>query len=236
MAGQMACHFICVRVLVYAIVHVYNHGMYTVAVISEKGGVGKTTIALSLGVSASRKGNPVAVFDVDPQSTAGQWSDRRSAEMPVVISTQAARLGAAIQRAQVQGVGFVVIDTPARSGTESVEAARHANLVLIPVEAHIFSLDTVAKAATMLKLAGNVRAIFVINKAPVQGNDAALAVDYITAQGFEVCPVILHQRAAYRHASNHGLVAAEFDAASKAAAESADFYRFVLKTLSSKGN
>jgi chromosome partitioning protein len=109
-------------------------------------------------------------------------------------------------------------------------------LVVIPVEAHIFSLDTVAKAATTLKLAGDRRAIFVINKAPVQGSDTAAAVDYITAQGLEVCPVILYQRAAYRHASNHGLVAAEFEASSKAATESQNLYRFVLKTLSGKGN
>ena len=208
--------------------------MHTVAIISEKGGVGKTTLALCLAVAASRKG-PVALFDVDPQSTAGQWSDRRTAEMPVVISTQAARLGVAIQRAKTEGVGFVVIDTPPRSGNESVEAARHANLVLIPVEAHIFSLDTVAKAATMLKIAGDRRAVFVINKAPIQGSDTALAVDYIKDQGLDVCPVILHQRAAYRHASNHGLVAAEYAATSKAAVESLDFYRYVLKTLD-KGN
>jgi chromosome partitioning protein len=211
--------------------------MDIVAVISEKGGVGKTTIALSLAVSASRKGNQVAVFDIDPQATASQWSDTRTTEMPVVVSMQAARLSASIQRAQAQGVGFVVIDTPPRSGSEAVEAARVANLVVIPVEAHIFSLDTVAKAATMLKLAGDkTRSFFVINKAPVQGNESALAVDYIKSQGMQVCPVILHHRAAHRHASNNGLVAAEFDHTGKAAIESLDLFRYVQKILMGKGN
>src|ERR1035438_7871888 len=53
--------------------------MYVVAVIAEKGGVGKTTLALDLAVTASQKGHTVAVLDVDPQATASKWTDRRDA-------------------------------------------------------------------------------------------------------------------------------------------------------------
>jgi len=211
--------------------------MYTIAVISEKGGVGKSTVGLSLAVAAVTKGNPVTVFDVDPQATASQWHDMRSADVAAidVISIQAARLSAAVKRAESQGVGFVFIDTPPRSGSETIEAARCADLIVVPVEAHLFSLETVAKAVTIFKLAGNTPAVFVINKAPVQGNDAALAVDYITAQGLSVCPVILHLRAAHRHASNRGLVASELDADGKAASESLDLFKYIHKLLT-KGN
>jgi chromosome partitioning protein len=205
--------------------------MNKIAVISEKGGVGKTTISLDLAVAASRKGNLAAVLDVDPQSTASRWTDRRKGETPWVVPTHAVRLGAAIRQAQAQGVQFLVIDTPPHSSTEALEAARQAETVLVPVEPHVFSLETVAKAADLLKLAGNPLAFFIINKAPVQGSESAAAVAFITEQGFKVCPVVIHQRAAHRHASNVGQVAAEFDGAGKAASETLDLYNFVVQML-----
>src|ERR1035438_9891677 len=58
--------------------------MYIIAVIAEKGGVGKTTLALDLAVTASQKGHTVAVLDVDPQATASKWTDRRDNERPWV--------------------------------------------------------------------------------------------------------------------------------------------------------
>jgi chromosome partitioning protein len=210
--------------------------MYKIAVISEKGGVGKTTIALDLAVAAGRKGILAAVLDVDPQATASRWTDRRATETPWVVATPAVRLGAAFKRASSQGVGFVVIDTPPHSAMDAAEAARLADTVLVPVEPHVFSLDTVAKAADLLKLAGNPPAVFLINKAPVQGTESASAVEFITGQGFTVCPVILHLRAAHRHASNVGQVAAEFDASSKAARESQDLFNYLLKLGKDKLN
>ncbi len=88
---------------------------HIVAVVAEKGGVGKTTLALTLAVSATQAGRKVAVFDLDPQATAAQWTDRREAEFPWVLATPAARLDAALTNAKGQGVDFVVIDTPPRA-------------------------------------------------------------------------------------------------------------------------
>ena len=71
-----------------------------VAVVAEKGGVGKTTLSLTLAVAAVQAGRKVAVLDTDPQSTASKWTDRRDVEMPWVVPTHAARLGAAIEQAR----------------------------------------------------------------------------------------------------------------------------------------
>ena len=109
-----------------------------------------------------------------------------------------------------QGVDFIVIDTPPHSATDAAEAARRADVVLTPVEPHLFALETVSKLAELLKVAGNPPAFFVINKAPTQGSEGANAAEFIEKQGFTVSPVIIHLRAAHRHASNVGKVAVEY--------------------------
>ena len=145
--------------------------MYKIAVISEKGGVGKTTIALDLAVTATREGHKVAVLDVDQQATASKWTDRRTEESPWVVPTHAARIGASIEQARAQGVDFIVIDTPPHSSTEAAEAARRADVVIVPVEPHMFALETLGKLADLIRIAGDAPYFVVVNKAPVQGGD-----------------------------------------------------------------
>jgi chromosome partitioning protein len=208
--------------------------MYIIAVIAEKGGVGKTTLALDLAVTASQKKHTVALLDVDPQATASKWTDRRESEHPWVVPTHAARLAAAIEQAKRQGVDFIVIDTPPHSATDAAEAARRADVVLTPVEPHLFALETVSKLSDLLKVAGNPPAFFVVNKAPVQGSEGASAAAFIKKQGFDVCPVIVHLRAAHRHAGNVGKVAAEYEADSKAAQETLQLYVYTIQFINSK--
>lgn len=209
--------------------------MYSIAVVAEKGGVGKTTTALTLAVAAVHAGRKVAVFDLDPQATAAQWTDRRDSEFPWIVATPATRLDAAIASAKRQGVDLIVIDTPPRSGTDAVEAARRSDLVVVPVEPHLYALETLQKLGDLLKLAGSTPALFVVCKAAIQGKEAEQAIKYIKGQGFDVCPVVLHLRAAHRHAGNVGQTAQEFEPAGKAAAESIQLYAYTLKLLTKKG-
>ncbi len=55
---------------------------HIVAVVAENGGVGKTTLAVTVAVAATQSGRKVAVLDLDPQATVAQWTDRREAEFP----------------------------------------------------------------------------------------------------------------------------------------------------------
>jgi len=205
--------------------------MYIVAVIAEKGGAGKTTLSLDLAVTATKKGHKVAILDVDPQATASKWTDRRSDEYPWVVATHAVRLSVAIEQAKAQGVDFVVIDTPPHSATDAAEAARCSDIVLSPVEPHLFALETVSKLADLLRVAGTPPAFFVINKAPTQGTEGANALDYISKLGLSVCPTIVYLRAAHRHASNVGKVAAEYEADSKAAQEMLQLYTYTIQQI-----
>ena len=155
-------------------------------------------------------------------------------EHPWVVPTHAARIAAAIEKAKAQGVDFIVIDTPPHSATDAAEAARRADVVITPIEPHLFALETVSKLADLLKVAGNPSAFFVVNKAPTQGTEGVNAVDYIKAQGFSVCPVIIHSRAAHRHAGNVGKVAAEYETDSKAAQETLQLYMYTMQFINTK--
>jgi chromosome partitioning protein len=205
--------------------------MYKIAVIMEKGGVGKTTVALNLAVAAVQKGRKVAVIDIDQQATASKWTDRRTEEQPWVVPTLTARLPAAITQAEAQGIDFLVIDTPPHSNSDAIEAARRADVVLIPVEPHLFTLETLPKLGDLLKLAGNPPALFVVNKAATQGTEGANAAEYIKGLGFTVCPVILHMRAAHKHATNVGKVASEYEPNSKASEEAIQLYMYTLQFI-----
>ena len=106
--------------------------MYTIALIAQKGGTGKTTLAVSLAVAAGQVGLKALIFDLDPQATACNWKDRRKGDGPVVIDAQPSRLAAALEKAEENGVDFAVIDTPARSEQSALASAKVADLVLIP--------------------------------------------------------------------------------------------------------
>jgi chromosome partitioning protein len=88
--------------------------MLTLAMIAQKGGTGKTTLALSLAVAAEAAGRSVLVIDLDPQASACKWGDRRARDAPAVMDAQPARLAAALAKAEQAGVDIAIVDTPAR--------------------------------------------------------------------------------------------------------------------------
>jgi CobQ/CobB/MinD/ParA nucleotide binding domain len=63
--------------------------MKTIAIISQKGGAGKTTIGIHLAVAAEKRGMKTALFDLDPQASVSSWSDKRNQPSPAVVSAQA---------------------------------------------------------------------------------------------------------------------------------------------------
>ena len=85
--------------------------MLTIALVSQKGGAGKTTLALNLAVASELAGQPAVIVDIDPQASAAAWADSREGETPVVVSAQAARLAEVLDTAREHAAALTLIDT-----------------------------------------------------------------------------------------------------------------------------
>ena len=99
--------------------------MLTVALVSQKGGAGKTTIAINLAIASELAGRPAVVVDLDPQASAATWADSRAAEAPVVVSAQAARLSEVLAtRPRARGRAHPRRHRPTRRGSRPRSRAR----------------------------------------------------------------------------------------------------------------
>lgn len=204
--------------------------MKTLAILSRKGGTGKTTIAVHLAVAAEQAGHTVALIDLDPQASAVSWSDKRKMDTPVVISAHSSRLSDLLKKAETSGVDLVIIDTAAHAETSALAAARTATIALIPCRPA--SLDLIAIGATVdvVKLA-NVPAYVVLNGTPARGKLTEEARNAIESYSVTCTPCSLGHRIAFVHALIDGLTVQETEPRSKASNEVRELYKYLAKEM-----
>jgi chromosome partitioning protein len=205
--------------------------MQTVAILSQKGGSGKTTLALHLAVAAEKAGQLAAVIDLDPQASAAGWKDSRAAETPVVVSVPSTRLPQALQAARTGGADLALIDSAPHAGDVALAAAEAADLILIPCRPGILDLRAIAPTARIAKLAGK-RTFVVLNAMPNRApNILADARAAVAVHGLEVAPFSLQQRAAYGHALTTGQTAQEYEPNGKAGQDVTELYEWLRREL-----
>lgn len=192
--------------------------MKTVAIISQKGGAGKTTLAVHLAVAAERRDMNTAIFDLDPQASAASWSDKRQDSNPSVIAAQAPRLSSLLEQARMQSADLVIIDSAPNADAASLAAARAADLILIPCRPAAFDLGAIGTTLNLATVAGKP-AFVVLNAVPPQGRIGEEARRVLESGGVAVATPILHQLVAFSHSVNDGRTAQELQPGSKASAE-----------------
>lgn len=204
--------------------------MKVLAVISQKGGVGKTTIATALAVAAEVDGKNVAVFDLDPQASASFWADTRKAETPIVRDVQVVRLPHVLQAARNAGVDLAILDCPPVHRDIALDAAAPADLVLIPTRPEVLDMRAMTQTVRLVQTIQK-RAAVILTFCPPVGAEIEQARGIVAQLGAELVPVELHQRKAFARAQQEGQSAQEYEPDGKAADEIKRLYEYTIIAL-----
>jgi chromosome partitioning protein len=202
-----------------------------IAVCSQKGGSGKTTIAAHLAVYAGMAGQgPVSLVDTDPQGSLGEWWSARNDVTPAFATTKLVDLAANPAELRGRGAGIAIIDTPPALTGSIERIIAIADLVLIPARPSPHDLRAIGATVTMTRKAGKPF-LFVINGAAPRANITAEAVAALSEHG-RVAPIILYQRTDYAASMIEGHTVMETVPAGRSAQEIAELWKYVYAQIS----
>ena len=204
--------------------------MKTIAILSRKGGTGKTTIATNLAIAAEKAGQTTALIDLDPQSSSAKWGDSRNGDIPAVISTHSERLPKILQLTEDNGATFTILDTAPHTEASALDAARAAEMVVIPCKPALVDLQAIGSTIDIIRLA-KVPARIVFNSVPSRGDLTAQAREAVSIYDVPCAPCELGHRIAYVHAYNAGLAAQEFEPSGKASQEVQALYDYLASEI-----
>ncbi|WP_191057834.1 ParA family protein [Geminicoccus harenae] len=182
-----------------------------VAFVSQKGGVGKSTLARALAREAAASGLSVKIADLDTQQgTSVDWHRiRLAAAIEPVVAAEA--FGSAAQALKAaDAFDLLVIDGPARTSAATLEIARSASLVVQPTGASLDDLRPAVREFHALVKAGIPveRVTFALNRIGTDAEEAAARL-YLEEAGYSVLMGCLVERPAYRTAQNSGRAVTE---------------------------
>ena len=129
--------------------------MRVLAMASQKGGSGKTTLSGHLAVQAQLSGaGPVCLIDIDPQGSLADWWNEREADMPAFAQTTVARLASDLEVLRQQGFRLAVIDTPPAITMAIQSVIAVAELIVIPTRPSPHDLRAVGATVDLCDRAG----------------------------------------------------------------------------------
>ena len=204
--------------------------MRVLALASQKGGSGKTTLSGHLAVQAQAAGaGPVVLIDIDPQGSLADWWNEREADTPAFAQTTVARLAADLETLRQQGFKLAVIDTPPAITVAIQSVIQVAELVLVPTRPSPHDLRAVGATVDLCERAGKPL-VFVVNAATPKARITSEATVALSQHG-TVAPVTLHARTDFAASMIDGRTAMEVDPKGKSAAEVAALWTYVADRL-----
>jgi chromosome partitioning protein len=204
--------------------------MRVLAMASQKGGSGKTTLSGHLAVQAQLAGaGPVVLIDIDPQGSLADWWNERSDEFPAFAQTTVARLAADLEVLRQQGFKLAVIDTPPAITMAIQSVIQVAELIVIPTRPSPHDLRAVGATVDLCERAGKPL-LFVVNAATPRARITLEAAVALSHHG-TVAPVTLHQRIDFVAAMIDGRTVMDIDPNSRSSQEVADLWDYVCDRL-----
>src|SRR5229473_4746250 len=205
-------------------------GMYVIAVASQKGGSGKTTIAAHLAVRAAAAGHgPVVLIDTDPQGSLAEWWHARADDTPALATVKPEALAANLAELRSYGTAIAIIDTPPALTGSIEQVIAMADLIVIPARPSPHDLRAASGTVEMARKAGKPF-IFVVNGASPRASITAQAVAALSEHG-RVAPVILYQRTEYAASMIDGRTVLETSASGRSAQEIVELWQCVYAQI-----
>jgi len=163
------------------------------ALASQKGGSGKTTLSGHLAVQAQRAGaGPVVLIDIDPQGSLADWWNEREAEYPAFAQTTVSRLANDLAVLRQQGFKLAVIDTPPAITMAIQSVIGVAELIVVPTRPSPHDLRAVGATVDLCERAAKPL-VFVVNAATPKAKITSEAAVALSQHG-TVAPITLHHR------------------------------------------
>ena len=204
--------------------------MNILAVLSRKGGTGKTTLTVNLSVAAERAGHRVAIVDLDSQASASEWGDWRQADTPEVISVHSARLPQELHKLKQQGITFAILDTPPKIEDIALDAAKAADMAIIPCKLGAFDLKAIEKTILVGNMAKCPMRI-VFNAVRARSSMLHPAKRAVQVYEVNVAPCVIGDRVVFSHSVIEGLGVMEYEPKGKASIEIQALFRYISKEM-----
>ena len=205
--------------------------MLVIAVASQKGGSGKTTISGHLAVEAERAGaGPVTLIDTDPQGSLSKWWNARESQTPQFAKVGVFELPGALSHLAATGTQIAIIDTPPAVSESILQVISHADLVIVPTRPSPHDLRAVGETVDMAEKFQKPL-IFVVNGATPRARITAEAAVALSQHGV-VAPVTLHHRVDFAASMVDGRTVGEASPKSASAKEIGELWTYVQDRIS----
>ena len=194
-----------------------------IAICNEKGGSGKTNIAINLALKLALAGDDTLLVDADPQRSVDVFTDIRADSSLPLLFNSVSKLGSSMLK-EIQSLkqkyDSVVIDTGGRDSQEMRQALAVCDIAIIPVIPSDLDIAVLNKMILVFNQAKiynpTAQALITISKAspnPFLAKKVGALREYISDKNLDdifLAHSIIYEREAYRNAISSGMGVVEY--------------------------
>jgi chromosome partitioning protein len=205
-----------------------------ITIAQQKGGSGKTTLAVTLATAFLEMGKTVALLDTDPQGSLGKWFMKRMddhGENPKLLLSTATAWGISYElRSLSDKADVVIVDTPPKADSDLRPALRAADLILVPLSASHVDIWATQDVLDLADRAGK-RACIVMNRTRSGTRLGVEVEEAVREMDADILEAKLGNRIAFAESLGQGLGVIETKRTSVAATEAKNLAEDVLSRL-----